>query len=187
MTKLTEVLLAIDSGDRKAAEDLLPLVYSELRRLARTRLSQEKAGQTLQATDLVHEAYHRLLGDDGGTDPKWNSTGHFFGAAAEAMRRILIERARAKAALKRGGDRQRVEFEELDHPASKRPERFLLLDEALTQFEDVDPVKASLVKLRFFGGLTNEQAASALGISTATADRAWAFARAWLKAKMDEP
>ncbi|MEM0925265.1 MAG: ECF-type sigma factor, partial [Planctomycetota bacterium] len=119
--------------------------------------------------------------------PKWNSTGHFFGAAAEAMRRILIERARAKAALKRGGDRQRVEFEELDHPASKRPERFLLLDEALTQFEEVDPVKASLVKLRFFGGLTNEQAASALGISTATADRAWAFARAWLKAKMDEP
>ena len=122
--------------------------------------------------------------DDGG-DAKWNSTGHFFGAAAEAMRRILIDRARAKAAQKRGGKLQRVEFEELEHPAAKRPERFLLLDEALTKLESHDPLKAQLVKLRFFAGLTNKQAAAALGISTATADRAWAFARAWLKTEMD--
>ena len=185
-TKLTEVLMAIDSGDRKATEELLPLVYSELRRLARVRLSHERPGQTLQATDLVHEAYQRILGEDDGMAPKWNSTGHFFGAAAEAMRRILIDRARSKAAQKRGGDRQRIEFEGLEHPAAKRPERFLMLDEALTQLEGVDPVKAQLVKLRFFAGLTNEQAASALGISTATADRAWAYARAWLKTEMKD-
>jgi RNA polymerase sigma factor (TIGR02999 family) len=186
MTEITQLLRAVDSGDQKAAEELLPIVYQELRRLAKVRLSHEQPGQTLQATDLVHEAYRRLV--DGGEDAnaQWNSTGHFFGAAAEAMRRILIDRARAKAAKKRGGDRQRVEFEELEHPAAKRPERFLLLDEALTKLETQDPLKAQLVKLRFFAGLTNKQAAAALGISTATADRAWAFARAWIKSEMDE-
>jgi RNA polymerase sigma factor (TIGR02999 family) len=153
--------------------------------LAKERLSHEQPGQTLQATDLVHEAYHRLIDVDGGSEAKWNSTGHFFAAAAEAMRRILIDRARAKAALKRGGDQQRVEFEEIEHPAAKRPERLFELDEALTKLEQQDPNKAQLVKLRFFAGLTNKQAANALGISTATADRHWAFARAWLKTAMD--
>ncbi len=186
MHELTQILKAIEAGDQHAAEELLPLVYQELRRLAKARLSQEQPGQTLQATDLVHEAYHRLVDVDGGSGAKWNSAGHFFGAAAEAMRRILIDRARAKTAQKRGGELQRVEFEELEHPAAKRPERFLQLDEALTKLEKQDSQKADLVKLRFFAGLTNKQAAAALGISTATADRKWAFARAWLKTEMDE-
>lgn len=185
MSHLTQILGAIESGDQQAAEQLLPLVYDELRRLAKARLSAEQPGQTLQATDLVHEAYKRLVDATGGSSEKWNGTGHFFGAAAEAMRRILIDRARAKAAQKRGGDLQRVEFEELEHPATKKPERLLQLDEALRQLEDTDPQKAQLVKLRFFAGLTNKQAAMALGISSATADRAWAFARAWLKTAMD--
>lgn len=186
MSNLTQILKAAESGDQQAAEELLPLVYSELRRLAKARLSHEPPGQTLQATDLVHEAYHRLIDVDKGSNSKWNSEGHFFGAAAEAMRRILIDRARAKMAKKRGGELQRIEFEELEHPAAKRPERFLLLDEALTKLELQDPQKAQLVKLRFFAGLTNKQAASVIGISTATADRAWAFARAWLRTEMDE-
>ncbi len=186
MCNLTQLLEAAEAGDQRAAEELLPLVYAELRRLAQARLSREQPGQTLQATDLVHEAFQRLIDRKEGSDAKWNSTGHFFGAAAEAMRRILIDRARAKAAQKRGGQLQRVEFEELDHPAAERPERFLLLDEALTKLESQDAQKANLVKLRFFAGLTNEQAARALGISTATADRAWAFARAWLKTEMDD-
>ena len=186
MTDITRILKAVESGDQRAAEELLPLVYQELRRLAKSRLSDENPGQTLQATDLVHEAYQRLVDFDGGGDARWNSAGHFFGAAAEAMRRILIDRARAKSAQKRGGGRQRVEFEELDHPAAKKPERFIQLNEALTKLEAQDPQKALLVKLRFFAGLTNKQAANVLGISTATADRAWAFARAWLKTEMDD-
>jgi RNA polymerase sigma factor (TIGR02999 family) len=186
MPNVSEVLSAIAAGNQRAADQLLPLVYQELRRLAKARLSHEQPGQTLQATDLVHEAYQRLVDVDEGGEAKWNGAGHFFGAAAEAMRRILIDRARAKAAQKRGGDLQRVEFEELEHPAAKKPERFLLLDEALTKLEAQDPQKAQLVKLRFFAGLTNQQAAAALGISTATADRQWAFARAWLKTEMDE-
>ena len=186
MSEVTQILGAIESGDQQAAERLLPLVYSELRRLAKSRLSGEGAGQTLQATDLVHEAYKRLVDIDDGKSDKWNSTGHFFGAAAEAMRRILIDRARAKAALKRGGDLQRVEFDEIDHPAARKPERLIQLDEALKALETQDPQKADLVKLRFFAGLTNKQAAQALGISSATADRAWAFARAWLKTHMDD-
>ncbi len=165
---------------------MLPLVYDELRRLAKSRLASENPGQTLQATELVHEAYRRLVDESNGGDAKWNSTGHFFGAAAEAMRRILIDRARAKAAQKRGGDLQRVEFEELEHPAAKKPEKLLDLDEALTRLEASDPQKAQLVKLRFFAGLTNAQAAAALGISSATADRHWAFARAWLKTEMND-
>ena len=185
MPEITELLRAIDTGDQKAAEELLPSVYQELRRLAKAKLSHELPGQTLQATDLVHEAYQRLIGGNGG-EAKWNGAGHFFGAAAEAMRRILIDRARAKAAQKRGGELQRVEFEELEHPAAKRPDRFLALDEALTHLESQDPPTAQLVKLPFFAGHTNKHAAAALGISTATADRAWAFARAWLKTEMDD-
>ena len=149
------------------------------------RLSNEKPGQTLQATDLVHEAYQRLVDVTEGSEEKWNSTGHFFGAAAEAMRRILIDRARARTAQKRGGDLQRVEFEGLDHPAARKPKRLLELDEALTLLEKEDAQKAQLVKLRFFAGLTNKQAAAALGVSPATADRAWSYARAWLKTHME--
>ncbi|MCR9293962.1 MAG: sigma-70 family RNA polymerase sigma factor [bacterium] len=186
MTDIGELLKAIDTGDRQAAAELLPVVYAELRKLARSRLASETPGQSLQATELVHEAYHRLVDAKDGGDPKWNSTGHFFGAAAEAMRRILIDRARAKSAQKRGGDLQRVELEGLEHPAAKKPEKLLELDEALTKLEAENPQKAQLVKLRFFAGLTNQQAATALGISTATADRHWAFARAWLKTEMDE-
>ena len=161
------------------------LQLAQLRKLAKARLASENPGQTLQATDLVHEAYRRLVDATGGDDAKWNSTGHFFGAAAEAMRRILIDRARAKAAQKRGGELNRIEFEELEHPAAQRPEKLLELDEALTKLELHDPQKAELVKLRFFAGLTNKQAASALGISSATADRHWAYARAWLKTTID--
>ncbi|TWU38230.1 ECF-type sigma factor [Novipirellula artificiosorum] len=185
MSEITRLLQAAESGDQKAAEDLLPLVYQELRRLAKARLSHEKPGQTLQATDLVHEAYQRLVDVTGGDDAKWNSVGHFFAAAAEAMRRILIDRARAKAAVKRGGDRQRIEFDAIEHPAAKRPERLLQLDEALVKLEQSDPQKAQLVKLRFYAGLTGEQAAQAMGISSATSDRHWAYARAWLKTAMD--
>jgi len=184
MSNVTQILNAIEAGDRQAAEALLPVVYDELKKLARARLSDESPGQTLQATDLVHEAYKRLVDASDGHDEKWNSTGHFFGAAAEAMRRILIDRARARTALKRGGDMRRVEFEELDHPAANKPERLLELDEALQKLEQEDAQKAELVKLRFFAGLTNKQAAKVLSISPATADRAWAYARAWLKSAM---
>ncbi|XZE53604.1 sigma-70 family RNA polymerase sigma factor [Planctomycetaceae bacterium SH139] len=185
MTDVTRLLRAVDEGDQKAAEELLPVVYNELRRLAQSRLSSEKTGQTLQATDLVHEAYQRLVGNDG-DEAKWNGTGHFFGAAAEAMRRILIESARAKAAIKRGGDRQRVKLQaEIEPPAAQRPERLLELDDALRQFEQYDAEKAKVVKLRFFAGLTSSQTAKALGVSVATVERNWAYARAWLKTTMD--
>ncbi|MEM6365209.1 MAG: ECF-type sigma factor [Planctomycetota bacterium] len=185
MPNLTEVLDAVKSGNRHAAEQLLPLVYEELRRLAAARLSREGPDQSLQATDLVHEAYKRLVMGDNQREVRWNGKGHFFAAAAEAMRRILIEHARAKATKKRGGSLQRVEFQELDHPASERPEHFLALDEALSRLEELDVQKAQLVKLRFFAGLTNQQAACELGMSTAAADRAWAFARAWLKVEIE--
>lgn len=184
MTQVTQILNAIESGDQQAADELLPVVYDELRKLARARLTDELPGQTLQATDLVHEAYHRLVNVVDGHDERWNSTGHFFGAAAEAMRRILIDRPPAKQAQKRGGDMQRVEFEGLNHPAAQKPERLLQLDEALQKLDREDPKKAELVKLRFFAGLTNKQAAKALDISPATADRAWSYARAWLKTAM---
>ena len=184
MTNVSKLLQAIESGDKQAAAQLLPLVYSELRRLAKSRLASERPGQTLQATDLVHEAYRKLVDADEGDGHKWNSEGHFFGAAAQAMRRILIDRAREKAALKRGGDLQRVEFDAIEHPASERPNELLQLDAALSRLEANDPQKAELVKLRFFAGLTNKQAARALGISPATADRRWSFARAWLKTEM---
>lgn len=183
MSDVARLLQAVDAGDQKAAEELLPVVYQELRRLAKARLAGEQVGQTLQATDLVHEAYNRIVGDGGG-EAKWNGAGHFFGAAAEAMRRILIDRARAKSALKRGGDLNRVDFEQFEHPAAKNPERLLELDEALDKFETIDPAKAKLVKLRFYAGLTNRQAAKALGVSAATAERYWSYSRAWLKAEM---
>ncbi len=184
MSNVSKILSAIESGDQQAAEKLLPVVYEELRKLARAKLSQENSGQTLQATDLVHEAYQRLVDVANGNDEKLNSAGHFFGAAAEAMRRILIDRARAKSAQKRGGGIQRIEFEGLDHPAAQKPERLLALDVALQRLEQVDAQKAELVKLRFFAGLTNKQAAQALGISPATADRSWVYARAWLKSEL---
>ncbi len=186
MTNVTQILNAIEAGDQEAAKTLLPTVYDELRKLARIRLAGELPGQTLQATDLVHEAYQRLVDVVDGQDDKWNSTGHFFGAAAEAMRRILVDRARAKRAQKRGGDLERIEFDGIQHPAVRKPERLLELNEALAKLELEDAEKAELVKLRFFAGLTNKQAANALGISTATADRAWSFARAWLKSAMSE-
>lgn len=184
MTHVNEILKAIESGDKQAAAELLPLVYHELRKLAKARLSSERAGQTLQATDLVHEAYQKLVDVDVGGKGEWNSTGHFFGAAAEAMRRILIDRAREKAAVKRGGDRQRVAFDAIEHPAAKRPKELIDIDIALSRLEQLDPGKAELVKLRFFAGLTTKQTAKALGISPATADRNWAYARAWLKAEI---
>ena len=178
MAAVTQILAAIEAGDRRAVADLLPLVYDELRRLAAHRLAQEKPGQTLEATALVHEAYLRLV--DADRPPRWDSRGHFFAAAAEAMRRILVESARRKRSLKRGGDRGRQGLDEADLVVPEVREDLLALDEALDRLAGVDPVKADLVKLRYFAGLTVEEAAAALGISTSTADRYWAYARAWL-------
>ena len=177
MNEITGLFSAIELGDSRAAELLLPLVYGELRRLAAERLAQEAPGQTLQATALVHEAYLRLVGAE---DPGWNGRGHFFAAAAEAMRRILIERARRVRALRRGGDRNRVDFDPADLAAPERSDDLLALDEALNQLTIKHARKAELVKLRYFAGLTIEQAAETLGISLATAHRDWNYARAWL-------
>ena len=182
MTKVTQLLQAMDSGDRQAADQLLPLVYQELRALAKSKLRSERAGQSLLATGLVHEAYLRLVGDE--QELKWQSRGHFFGAAAEAMRRILVDRARARNAEKRGGGMKRVDIELIPHPAIERPEKLLALDEALQRLHSSDPAKAELVMLRFFAGLTNQQAAAALGISKSTADRHWSFARASLQVEI---
>jgi RNA polymerase sigma factor (TIGR02999 family) len=178
MAAVTQLLDAAAAGDPKAAADLLPLVYDELRTLAAARLAAERSGQTLQPTALVHEAYLRLVG---GEDRRWDSRGHFFAAAAEAMRRILVERARSKARLKRGGDRRRVDLDLVELAADGPGDDLLALDEALGKLERKDPRKAALVKLRFFAGLTNEHAAAALGISPSTADNDWAYARAWLR------
>jgi RNA polymerase sigma factor (TIGR02999 family) len=177
MTEVTRILSAIEEGHAQAAEQLLPLVYGELRRLAAQRLSHEAPGQTLQATALVHEAYLRLVG---ARDPGWNGRGHFFAAAAEAMRRILIERARRTQAARRGGDWNRLDMDRAEPAAPERPEDLLALNEALEQLIIKDPRKADLIKLRFFAGLTMEQAAETLGISLATAHRDWNYARAWL-------
>ncbi len=177
MCKVTRILNAIEQGDTQATDRLLPLVYEELRLLAAQRLSHEPPGQTLQATALVHEAYLRLVGDE---PRSWENRGHFFAAAAEAMRRILVERARARLRLKRGGNLQRVAMEGDDLPKGEPPETLLALDEALARFAEEDPVKAELVKLRYFAGLTIPQTAEALGISKATAERYWSYARAWL-------
>jgi len=178
MSEVTRVLSAIQQGDPHAASQLLPLVYDELRKLASQKLAQEKPGQTLQATALVHEAYLRLVDVD--QSQNWNSRGHFFAAAAEAMRRILIENARSKAREKRGGGWQRVDFERLDVTTSVSPDQLLALDEALARLAGLDHLAGELVKLRYFAGLALEQAAEALGVSTATAYRHWAYARAWL-------
>jgi RNA polymerase sigma factor (TIGR02999 family) len=186
MSEVTRVLACIDQGDAAAAEQLLPLVYSELRRLAADKMAQEKPGQTLQATALVHEAYLRLV--DQKTALHWNSRGHFFAAAAEAMRRILIERARHKNSQKAGGQYQRKELCEIEAPNDPAFTDMLTLHEALARLEQKDRRKAELVKLRFFAGLTNEEAAQALGISPSTADSDWAYARAWLHVEMgDDP
>lgn len=181
MIDVTQILSQIESGDPCAAEQLLPLVYNELRRLAAQRLAQEKAGQTLQATALVHEAYLRLVNVD--TQQQWNGRGHFFAAAAEAMRRILVDSARHKLSLKAGGDHLRVELD--DHfVADGRTVDLIALDEAMDQLAAQDARKAELVKLRFFGGLSIQEAAAALGISESTANADWTFAKAWLKLQM---
>jgi RNA polymerase sigma factor (TIGR02999 family) len=182
MNDVTRVLSAIEQGDPRAADQLLPLVYDELRRLAAHRLAQERPGQTLQATALVNEAYLRLVGAEG--DRGWDSRGHFFAAAAEAMRRILVENARRKGREKHGGGRRR-EHADLDAlSADGYPQDILDLHDALERFAAHDPLKAKLVELRFFGGLTLEQAAACLNVSLSTADRAWRYARAWLYAAM---
>ena len=182
MNEVTRILSAIDRGDPQAAEQLLPMVYAELRKLAAQRLTNEKPGQTLQATALVHEAYLRLVGPDGGRG--WDGRGHFFAAAAEAMRRILVESARRKRRDRHGGGRRRV-HPDLDALTAAGPaEDLLALHDALDRFAAHDPVKAKLVELRFFAGLTLEQAAGCLGISLSTADRAWRYTRAWLYADM---
>jgi RNA polymerase sigma factor (TIGR02999 family) len=182
MSEVTRILSAIEQGDPRAAEQLLPLVYDELRNLAAQRLAQEAPGQTLQSTALVHEAYLRLV--DVEQAQPWNSRGHFFAAAAEAMRRILVEQARRKRTLKKGGRLQRVELSDVE-PAIAGPTLDLLaLNEALDKLAAKDPRKAELIKLRFFAGLTNEQAAEALGVATSTVDADWAYAKSWLRVEM---
>jgi RNA polymerase sigma factor (TIGR02999 family) len=183
MNDVTQILSAIEQGATQAAEQLLPLVYDELRKLAAQRLAREAPGQTLQATALVHEAYLRLIGSE---TPSWNGRGHFFSAAAEAMRRILIENARRKKAEKSGGALLRVELESVDVPAGGRSEDVLALDEALSRLAAEDPTKAELVKLRFFGGLSVEDAGRVLGTSRATADRYWSYARVWLYSALND-
>ncbi|HEY7315729.1 MAG TPA: ECF-type sigma factor [Gemmataceae bacterium] len=178
MNDVTQLLNAIEHGDPHAADRLLPLVYDELRRLATRKLKSEAPGQTLQATALVHEAYLRLVG--AGDEPRWHSRGHFFAAAAEAMRRILVENVRRKRSLKQGGGRTREEFDEVQLAAPEPIEDLLALDEALDKLASNDPVKAELVKLRYFAGMTIEETAAALDISTATAKRYWTYARTWL-------
>jgi RNA polymerase sigma factor (TIGR02999 family) len=177
MADVTRILSAIEAGDPKAAGDLLPLVYDELRKLAAARIAVEDPGQTLQATALVHEAYLRLVGGEQPRD--WNGRGHFFAAAAEAMRRILVDNVRRKQADKHGGDRVRVDLPE-GLAAAGRSDDLVALDEALTRLESHDPDAARLVKLRYFAGLSHQEAADALGVSRGAADRLWALARAWL-------
>ncbi len=178
MTEVTQVLCAIEQGDSQASSRLLPLVYEELRRLAAQKLANEKPGQTLDATGLVHEAYMRLVGQ--GEESHWNSRGHFFGAAAEAMRRILINRARDKMRHKRSGGWKRIDLEKLNIADETADEELIALDESLERLAQENPACAELVKLRFFAGLTHEEAAATLGLARRTADRTWAYARAWL-------
>jgi RNA polymerase sigma factor (TIGR02999 family) len=178
MTDVTQILNAIEQGDPHAAGGLLPLVYDELRRLAERQMAQEKPGQTLQATALVHEAYVRLVNED--QAQHWNSRGHFFAAAAEAMRRILVERARSKRRIKRGGGARRLELDEHLVAADDRVDEILSVHEALDELERHDAVAAELVKLRFFAGLEHQQAADVLGLSRRAADRLWLLARTWL-------
>jgi RNA polymerase sigma factor (TIGR02999 family) len=183
MSDVTRILNAIEGGDTRAADKLLPLVYEELRLLAAQKLSQEKPGQTLQATALVHEAYIRLVGAE---TQDWKSRGHFFKAAAEAMRRILVENARRKQRLKHSGRLHKVDLNNVDIAIDKAVDDLIALDEALTKLALEDPVKANLVKLRYFAGLTEEQAAKVLEISRATASRYWSYVRAWLLHEISE-
>jgi RNA polymerase sigma factor (TIGR02999 family) len=182
MSDVTRILHAIEHGDAKASNELLPLVYQELRRLAAHKMSSEASGHTLQPTALVHEAYLRLVGS--GQAQQWDGRGHFFAAAAEAMRRILVESARRKKRLKHGGQLERVEGEAIDLPLPMPDDELLALDEALDRLATVDARAAEVVKLCFFVGLTQEQAAKELGLSLATAERLWSFARAWLFREM---
>ena len=177
MSDVTRILAAIEQGDVKAVDELFPLVYQELRQLAAQRFSKELPGQTLQATALVHEAYLRLVGSE---NQNWSSRTHFFAAAAEAMRRILIDNARRKQRLKRGGGRKRVTLDDAEFTIEVPSDDIIALDEALKKLTAEDPVKADLVKLRYFAGLTLEQAAAILKLSQRTAKRHWAYARAWL-------
>jgi RNA polymerase sigma factor (TIGR02999 family) len=191
MTDVTRILSAIEQGDPHAAEQLLPLVYDELRKLAAQKLAQERPGQTLEATALVHEAYLRLVGTPAeGAAREWEGRAHFFAAAAEAMRRILVEQARRKGRQKHGGGLPRVDLDLADLVSPMPDEDLLALDEALTRLAAADPLRARLVQLRFYAGLSNEEAARALGISGVTAKRYWRYARAWLHrevGKGDEP
>ena len=183
LSEVTRILSAIEQGDPHAAEELLPLVYGELRKLAAAKLTQEKPGQTLQATALVHEAYLRMVKVD--EAPHWNTRGHFFTAAAEAMRRILIEQARRKRRPKHGGDRRRVDLEGLDI-AEASSEHLLALDEVLIRLESTDPLSAKLVKLRYFAGLSMPETAKALGLSLRTAERNWTYAKTWLHRELSQ-
>jgi RNA polymerase sigma factor (TIGR02999 family) len=185
MNEVTRILSALEQGDPQAAAQLLPLVYDELRQLAAQKLSHETPGQTLDATALVHEAYLRLV--EGDPDRSWNGRGHFFAAAAEAMRHILVDRARRKGTLKRGGDRNRVDLDEARRAAAEDCQEVLDVDEALTGLAAADPQAAELVKLRYFAGLSIPDAAQVLNISPRSADRLWAYARAWLRRAISEP
>jgi RNA polymerase sigma factor (TIGR02999 family) len=182
MSDVTRILFQIESGDQQASQELLPLVYGELRHLASRRMAQESPEHSLQPTALVHEAYLRLVDTDKVTG--WDSRGHFFAAAAEAMRRILVENARRKSSLKRGGDRQRLSLEHVDITTPENADRFLALNEALEKLAVDHSQFAEIVKLRYFAGLKIDEVAEALGISTATANRHWSFARAWLQAEL---
>lgn len=182
MGEITKILNEIETGDRKAASELLPLVYAELRKLARARMRAERADHTLQATALVHEAYLRLV--DVGRVERWESRSHFFAAAAEAMRRILVDHARGKATQKRGGNLSHWDIDSVDLASTISNEELLVLDEAVGELERVDSVAAQLVQLRYFAGLRIDQAAEAIGVSAATAYRHWSYARAWLHSRL---
>jgi RNA polymerase sigma factor (TIGR02999 family) len=184
MSDVTQILLQVESGDPSAAEELLPLVYDELRKLAAARLAHDKPGQTLQATALVHEAYLRLVGPPGGERPHWDGRKHFFAAAAEAMRRILIDQARAKGRQKRFGDLCRFDIDTIDVATNATPEQILAIDDALDKLAREDPAIFELVRLRYFVGLNIDEAAAALGISRSTAYRHWNYARAWLHGEL---
>lgn len=183
MTDVTRILSAIEDGDGEASQQLLPLVYEELRKLAAQKMASEKPGQTLQATALVHEAYIRLVADNGAEH--WDSRGHFFAAAAEAMRRILIDNARRKASPMHGGDRMRVELGDVCAATNVDAEDLLAIDEALIKLAQINPSKAELVRLRFYAGMSVPDAAMALGISPATAERYWTYARSWLYSELN--
>jgi RNA polymerase sigma factor (TIGR02999 family) len=184
MSDVTQILAQIQDGNTAAAEQLFPLVYGELRKLAAAKLAREKRGQTLLATALVHEAYVRLVGGSG-EPQQWDSRGHFFAAAAESMRRILVDNARRKRTEKHGGGLQRIELRDRDLVADQKDVELPALDEALRKLEQHDRTKAELVKLRYFAGLTNAQAAESLGIGVSTAIKYWSYARCWLKAEID--